>query len=152
MEREAAELLAAAQAQLAARRLSAAEELYSRFIARCAGPGSAPAGYVPGAGGGWEARGPPEWPLSLCPTPQRRPRPRNGSQQPGPDQVPSGGVRRRYGGLHGRHRVPARLRGCFDEAMKDFRKVLELNPQFEDAALSLKQAILDKEEKQKRGY
>lgn len=36
--------------------------------------------------------------------------------------------------------------------MKDFRKVLELNPQFEDAALSLKQAILDKEEKQKRGY
>uniref|UniRef100_A0A8C3B8N9 Tetratricopeptide repeat domain 32 n=1 Tax=Cairina moschata TaxID=8855 RepID=A0A8C3B8N9_CAIMO len=42
--------------------------------------------------------------------------------------------------------------GCFDEAIKDFRKVLELNPQFEDAALSLKQAILDKEEKQKRGY
>nr|XP_021149239.1 tetratricopeptide repeat protein 32 [Columba livia] len=41
---------------------------------------------------------------------------------------------------------------CFDEAMKDFRKVLELNPQFEDAALSLKQAILDKEEKEKRGY
>jgi len=42
--------------------------------------------------------------------------------------------------------------GCFDEAMKDFRKALELNPQFEDAALSLKQANLDKEEKQKRGY
>lgn len=42
--------------------------------------------------------------------------------------------------------------GDFDEAMKDFRKVLELNPQFEDAALSLKQAILDKEEKRKRGY
>ncbi|NXL10767.1 TTC32 protein, partial [Mesembrinibis cayennensis] len=42
--------------------------------------------------------------------------------------------------------------GCFDEAMKDFRKALELNPQFEDAALSLRQAILDKEEKQKRGY
>uniref|UniRef100_A0A8C4TYS8 Tetratricopeptide repeat domain 32 n=1 Tax=Falco tinnunculus TaxID=100819 RepID=A0A8C4TYS8_FALTI len=38
MEREAAELLAAAQAQLAARRLAAAEELYSRLIARCAGP------------------------------------------------------------------------------------------------------------------
>ncbi|XP_075606669.1 tetratricopeptide repeat protein 32 isoform X1 [Balearica regulorum gibbericeps] len=154
MEREVAELLAAAQAQLAARRLSAAEELYSRFIARCAGPGSAPAGYVPGgvAVDGKRGAGPPERPLSLCPTPQRRPRPRNGSQQPGPDQVPSGGIRRRHGGLHGRHRVPARLRGCFDEAMKDFRKVLELNPQFEDAALSLKQAILDKEEKQKRGY
>ncbi|NWI99717.1 TTC32 protein, partial [Crypturellus undulatus] len=42
--------------------------------------------------------------------------------------------------------------GCFDEAMTDFRKALELNPQFEDAALSLKQAILDKEAKQKRGY
>uniref|UniRef100_A0A8C0F0M7 Tetratricopeptide repeat protein 32 n=1 Tax=Bubo bubo TaxID=30461 RepID=A0A8C0F0M7_BUBBB len=42
--------------------------------------------------------------------------------------------------------------GCFDEAIRDFRKVLELNPQFEDAALSLKQAILDKEEKQRRGY
>ncbi|NXS55442.1 TTC32 protein, partial [Brachypteracias leptosomus] len=45
--------------------------------------------------------------------------------------------------------VPYYNRGL---AMKDFRKVLELNPQFEDAALSLKQAILDKEEKQKRGY
>lgn len=56
MEREAEEeaLLSAAQAQLAARRLSAAEELYSRFIARCGGPagGTAPPGYVPGPGGG----------------------------------------------------------------------------------------------------
>ncbi|KFU93178.1 Tetratricopeptide repeat protein 32, partial [Chaetura pelagica] len=42
--------------------------------------------------------------------------------------------------------------GCFDEAVEDFRKVLELNPQFEDAALCLKQAVLDKEAKQKRGY
>ncbi|OPJ73609.1 tetratricopeptide repeat protein 32 isoform B [Patagioenas fasciata monilis] len=40
MEREAAELLAAAQAQLAARRLEAAEELYSRVIARGAGRGA----------------------------------------------------------------------------------------------------------------
>ncbi|XP_039234654.1 tetratricopeptide repeat protein 32 isoform X2 [Pipra filicauda] len=34
MAQEAAELLAAARAELAARRLSVAEELYSRFIAR----------------------------------------------------------------------------------------------------------------------
>ncbi|XP_032998810.1 tetratricopeptide repeat protein 32 isoform X2 [Lacerta agilis] len=42
--------------------------------------------------------------------------------------------------------------GFFDEAMKDFNKVLELNPKFEDASLSLKQTILDKEEKLKRNY
>ncbi|KAJ7341472.1 hypothetical protein JRQ81_005606 [Phrynocephalus forsythii] len=42
--------------------------------------------------------------------------------------------------------------GFFDEAMKDFKKVLELNPNFEDASLSLKQTILDKEEKLKRNY
>lgn len=42
--------------------------------------------------------------------------------------------------------------GFFDEAMKDFSKVLELNPKFEDASLSLKQTILDKEEKLKRNY
>ncbi|XP_053141252.1 tetratricopeptide repeat protein 32 [Hemicordylus capensis] len=42
--------------------------------------------------------------------------------------------------------------GFFDEAVKDFKKVLELNPKFEDATLSLKQTILDKEEKQQRGY
>uniref|UniRef100_A0A663EVR7 WD repeat-containing protein 35 n=1 Tax=Aquila chrysaetos chrysaetos TaxID=223781 RepID=A0A663EVR7_AQUCH len=42
----------------------------------------------------------------------RRPRPGHGPQQPRPDQVLAGGVRRRRGGLHGRHRVPARLRGA----------------------------------------
>ena len=36
--------------------------------------------------------------------------------------------------------------------MKDFRKALELNPQFEDAALSLNQTTLDKEDKEKQGY
>ncbi|XP_054840586.1 tetratricopeptide repeat protein 32 isoform X2 [Eublepharis macularius] len=46
--------------------------------------------------------------------------------------------------------VPYYNRGYFDEAMKDFKKVLELNPDFEDASLSLKQTIKDKEEKQKR--
>ncbi|KAM6355166.1 tetratricopeptide repeat protein 32 [Podargus strigoides] len=138
MEREAAELLAAAQAQLAARRLSAAEELYDRFIARCAGPagGTAPAGDLATA---LNNRGQikyfrvefaaavEDYTAAIeC--------------QPG-FEVP----------YYNRGLVLYRL-GCFDEAMKDFRKVLELNPQFEDAALSLKQAILDKEEKQKRGY
>ncbi|KAM4867810.1 tetratricopeptide repeat protein 32 [Thomomys bottae] len=40
--------------------------------------------------------------------------------------------------------------GYFDDALKDFKKVLDLNPGFQDAALSLKQTILDKEEKQRR--
>ncbi|XP_063170968.1 tetratricopeptide repeat protein 32 [Candoia aspera] len=42
--------------------------------------------------------------------------------------------------------------GVFDEALKDFRKVLELNPKFEDASLSLRQTLLDKEDKLRRGY
>lgn len=42
--------------------------------------------------------------------------------------------------------------GYFDEALKDFKKVLALNPTFEDASLSLRQTILDKEEKQQRTY
>ncbi|KAG8124308.1 hypothetical protein E2320_019616 [Naja naja] len=42
--------------------------------------------------------------------------------------------------------------GLFDEALKDFRKVLELNPKFEDASLSLRQTLLDKENKLRRGY
>lgn len=40
--------------------------------------------------------------------------------------------------------------GYFDEAVKDFKKVLELNPSFKDASLGLKQTIRDKEEKQQR--
>lgn len=40
--------------------------------------------------------------------------------------------------------------GYFDEALEDFKKVLDLNPGFQDAVLSLKQTILDKEEKQRR--
>ncbi|XP_027711432.1 tetratricopeptide repeat protein 32 isoform X1 [Vombatus ursinus] len=42
--------------------------------------------------------------------------------------------------------------GQFDEAFEDFKKTLDLNPGFQDAVLSLKQTILDKEEKQKRNY
>ncbi|KFO22214.1 Tetratricopeptide repeat protein 32, partial [Fukomys damarensis] len=40
--------------------------------------------------------------------------------------------------------------GYFDEALEDFKKVLDLNPGFQDATLSLKQTIQDKEEKQRR--
>ncbi|XP_068959114.1 tetratricopeptide repeat protein 32 isoform X8 [Petaurus breviceps papuanus] len=42
--------------------------------------------------------------------------------------------------------------GQFDEALEDFKRVLDLNPDFQDAALSLKQTILDKEAKQKSSY
>ncbi|XP_032722785.1 tetratricopeptide repeat protein 32 [Lutra lutra] len=42
--------------------------------------------------------------------------------------------------------------GYFDDALEDFKKVLDLNPGFQDAALSLKQTILDKEEKQRRNH
>ncbi|XP_059691445.1 tetratricopeptide repeat protein 32 [Gavia stellata] len=137
MEREAAggaaELLAAAQAQLAARRLAAAEELYSRFIARCAGRADRDLATALNNRGQIKyfrvefAAAMEDYTAAIeC--------------QPG-FEVP----------YYNRGLVLYRL-GCFDEAMKDFRKVLELNPKFEDAALSLKQAILDKEEKQKRGY
>ncbi|XP_037007757.1 tetratricopeptide repeat protein 32 [Artibeus jamaicensis] len=42
--------------------------------------------------------------------------------------------------------------GYFDDALEDFKKVLDLNPGFQDAILSLKQTMLDKEEKQRRNY
>ncbi|XP_054422447.1 tetratricopeptide repeat protein 32 [Pteronotus mesoamericanus] len=42
--------------------------------------------------------------------------------------------------------------GYFDDAVEDFKKVLDLNPGFQDATLSLKQTMLDKEEKQRRNY
>ncbi|KAM4042039.1 tetratricopeptide repeat protein 32 isoform 2-T3 [Anomaloglossus baeobatrachus] len=40
--------------------------------------------------------------------------------------------------------------GFFDDAMKDFQKVLQLNPNFEDARISLKQSLVDKEERRQR--
>ncbi|XP_053315307.1 tetratricopeptide repeat protein 32 [Spea bombifrons] len=40
--------------------------------------------------------------------------------------------------------------GFFDEAIKDFQKVLQLNPKFEEAKISLKQSVLDNEEKRRR--
>ncbi|XP_061099610.1 tetratricopeptide repeat protein 32 [Conger conger] len=42
--------------------------------------------------------------------------------------------------------------GFFQEAEEDFRKALELNPTFEDAKLSLKQTIIDREHRISRGY
>ncbi|KAM6138234.1 tetratricopeptide repeat protein 32 [Phoenicopterus ruber ruber] len=167
MAREAAELLAAAQAQLAARRLSAAEELYSRFIAGCAAAaaGPAPAGYVPGRGRAGRGAGPAVTAaLPLSPRSARRDLATalNNRGQVKYFRVEFAAAMEDYTAAiecqpgfevpyYNRGLVLYRL-GCFDEAMKDFRKVLELNPQFEDAALSLKQAILDKEAKEKRGY
>ncbi|XP_040283299.1 tetratricopeptide repeat protein 32 [Bufo bufo] len=40
--------------------------------------------------------------------------------------------------------------GFFDDAIKDFQRVLELNPKFEDAKISLKQSVVDKEETSRR--
>ncbi|KAM7117760.1 tetratricopeptide repeat protein 32 isoform 1-T1 [Ciconia maguari] len=189
MEREApggaAELLAAAQAQLAARRLSAAEELYSRFIARCAGPGPGPG---PGPGGAGRdlatalnnrgqikyfrvefAAAMEDYTAAIeCQPGFEVPYYNRGlvlyRLDGGTCLAPAGERRHtrnkwcrwrhvflKYSQKVSATSLPCVCR-CFDEAMKDFRKVLELNPQFEDAALSLKQAILDKEEKQKRGY
>ncbi|XP_055474514.1 tetratricopeptide repeat protein 32-like [Psammomys obesus] len=38
--------------------------------------------------------------------------------------------------------------GYFDEALEDFKRALDLNHGFQDAVLSLKQTLLNKEEKQ----
>ncbi|XP_027754453.1 tetratricopeptide repeat protein 32 isoform X2 [Empidonax traillii] len=133
MAQEAAELLSAAQAELAARRLSAAEELYNRFIAL------SPAGARRDLATALNDRGQVRY-LQVEFAAALQDYTAAIECQPG-FEVP----------YYNRGLVRYRL-GDFDEAMQDFRKVLELNPQFEDAALSLKQAILDKEEKQKRGY
>ncbi|KAJ8356202.1 hypothetical protein SKAU_G00189960 [Synaphobranchus kaupii] len=42
--------------------------------------------------------------------------------------------------------------GFFQEAEEDFQKTLDLNPTFEDAKLSLKQAIIDRKHRINRGY
>ncbi|XP_027754452.1 tetratricopeptide repeat protein 32 isoform X1 [Empidonax traillii] len=184
MAQEAAELLSAAQAELAARRLSAAEELYNRFIAL------SPAGARRDLATALNDRGQVRY-LQVEFAAALQDYTAAIECQPG-FEVPyynRGLVRYRLGvapestvfstsnwlpdtsgeclaqvltmSLGNHTPVPfigvwllqsPDTEGDFDEAMQDFRKVLELNPQFEDAALSLKQAILDKEEKQKRGY
>ncbi|XP_072355009.1 tetratricopeptide repeat protein 32 isoform X3 [Scyliorhinus torazame] len=42
--------------------------------------------------------------------------------------------------------------GCFDQALEDFKRTLTLNPDFKDARLSLEQTLIDKNEKEFRGY
>ncbi|XP_040409383.1 tetratricopeptide repeat protein 32 isoform X3 [Anser cygnoides] len=138
MQREAAAaLLAAAHTELAAQQLAAAEELYGRYIACCAR--AAPQGASRDLATAFNNRGHIKY-LRVEFAAAMEDYAAAIESQPG-FEVP----------YYNRGLVLYRL-GCFDEAIKDFRKVLELNPQFEDAALSLKQAILDKEEKQKRGY
>ncbi|XP_027311092.1 tetratricopeptide repeat protein 32 isoform X2 [Anas platyrhynchos] len=137
MQREAAALLAAAHTELAAQQLAAAEELYGRYIACCAR--AAPQGASRDLATAFNNRGHIKY-LRVEFAAAMEDYAAAIESQPG-FEVP----------YYNRGLVLYRL-GCFDEAIKDFRKVLELNPQFEDAALSLRQAILDKEEKQKRGY
>ncbi|KAL2082670.1 hypothetical protein ACEWY4_022488 [Coilia grayii] len=42
--------------------------------------------------------------------------------------------------------------GFFEDAETDFKRVLALNPNFEDAKQSLQQTIMDRQEKMNRGY
>uniref|UniRef100_A0A3Q3KG08 Uncharacterized protein n=2 Tax=Monopterus albus TaxID=43700 RepID=A0A3Q3KG08_MONAL len=42
--------------------------------------------------------------------------------------------------------------GFFDDAKIDFQQVLKLNPDFEEAKVSLQQTLLDQQQKIKRGY
>ncbi|XP_015225186.1 PREDICTED: LOW QUALITY PROTEIN: tetratricopeptide repeat protein 32 [Cyprinodon variegatus] len=42
--------------------------------------------------------------------------------------------------------------GFFEDAERDFQQVLKLNPDFEDARVSLQQTLLDQQKKINRGY
>ncbi|XP_042359715.1 tetratricopeptide repeat protein 32 [Plectropomus leopardus] len=42
--------------------------------------------------------------------------------------------------------------GFFDDAKSDFQQALKLNPDFEDAKVSLQQTLLDQQHKINRGY
>lgn len=42
--------------------------------------------------------------------------------------------------------------GFFDDAKSDFQQALKLNPDFEDAKVSLQQTLLDQQHKMNRGY
>ncbi|XP_047903357.1 tetratricopeptide repeat protein 32 isoform X1 [Anser cygnoides] len=171
MQREAAAaLLAAAHTELAAQQLAAAEELYGRYIACCAR--AAPQGASRDLATAFNNRGHIKY-LRVEFAAAMEDYAAAIESQPG-FEVPYYNrglvlyrlahfrLRNRHLGFCSEdlwlllgpleHPNVVHPLGCFDEAIKDFRKVLELNPQFEDAALSLKQAILDKEEKQKRGY
>uniref|UniRef100_A0A3Q3W5B7 Uncharacterized protein n=1 Tax=Mola mola TaxID=94237 RepID=A0A3Q3W5B7_MOLML len=53
--------------------------------------------------------------------------------------------------LYNRGLIRYRL-GFFDDAKSDFQQALKLNPDFEDAKVSLQQAIVDQQHKLQRGY
>ncbi|XP_020497188.1 tetratricopeptide repeat protein 32 [Labrus bergylta] len=42
--------------------------------------------------------------------------------------------------------------GFFDDAKSDFQQALKINPDFEDAKVSLQQTLLDQQDKINRGY
>lgn len=42
--------------------------------------------------------------------------------------------------------------GFFDDAKRDFQEALKLNPDFENAKVSLQQTIMDQQHKVERGY
>lgn len=44
------------------------------------------------------------------------------------------------------------LTGFYDDAKRDFQQALKLNPDFEDAKVSLQQTLLDQQHKINRGY
>ncbi|XP_008311277.1 tetratricopeptide repeat protein 32 [Cynoglossus semilaevis] len=53
--------------------------------------------------------------------------------------------------LYNRGVIHYRL-GFFDKAKTDFEQVLKLNPEFEEAKVSLQQTLLDQQQKINRGY
>ncbi|AWP20160.1 putative tetratricopeptide repeat protein 32 [Scophthalmus maximus] len=53
--------------------------------------------------------------------------------------------------LYNRGLIRYRL-GFFNEAKSDFQQALKLNPEFEDAKVSLQQTLVDQQQKINRGY
>ncbi|XP_032630038.1 tetratricopeptide repeat protein 32 [Chelonoidis abingdonii] len=141
--RETLDLLSAAHAQFREQRFGAAEELYSGFIAQCecssAGPAPARKCLTHDLATAFNNRGQIKY---MRVDFYEAMDDYSSAIQTQPDfEVP----------YYNRGLILYRL-GYYDEALKDFKKVLALNPEFEDASLSLKQTILDKEEKQRRTY
>uniref|UniRef100_A0A8C8RR43 Tetratricopeptide repeat domain 32 n=1 Tax=Pelusios castaneus TaxID=367368 RepID=A0A8C8RR43_9SAUR len=133
-------LLSAAQARFREQRFEAAEELYSCFIAQCAcSPAHARTRLTRDLATAFNNRGQIKY---LRVDFDEALEDYTAAIRTQPDfEVP----------YYNRGLIRYRL-GYYDEALTDFRKVLSLNPDFEDASLSLKQTILDKEEKQRRTY
>ncbi|XP_019392907.1 PREDICTED: tetratricopeptide repeat protein 32 [Crocodylus porosus] len=131
------ELLSAAHARFRERRFEEAEALYSRFIADCSGSAPSSECAAQDLAAAFNNRGQIKY---LRVDFYEAMDDYTSAIQTQPDfEIP----------YYNRGLILYRL-GHFDEALKDFKTVLDLNPRFEDASLSLKQTILDKEEKQKR--